>query len=94
MGGAAAIDAFNRSQPPIPAAAAKNSALADFIAPRESGALEQDVDLVLLLHRQDEGQVDLIVAKQRNSPIGVAKLLYVKQQMRFENLAVQTVRLG
>jgi replicative DNA helicase len=61
---------------------------------RESGALEQDVDLVLLLHRQDEGQVDLIVAKQRNSPIGVAKLLYVKQQMRFENLAVQTVRLG
>ena len=51
---------------------------------RESGALEQDADVVLMLHRHEDGLVDCVVAKQRNGPTGEAKLLYVKQHMRFE----------
>jgi replicative DNA helicase len=63
---------------------------------RESGALEQDADVVLLLHRQDghEGLIDLLVAKQRNGPIGEVRLLFVKQHMRFENFAVPAVLVG
>jgi replicative DNA helicase len=55
---------------------------------RESGALEQDADTVLMLHRQDDGLVDCVVAKQRNGPTGTAPLLYVKQHMRFEDYAI------
>jgi replicative DNA helicase len=62
---------------------------------RESGALEQDADMVMLLHRPDyhepgqhEGVVEVIVAKQRNGPTGDVTLMYVKQFMRFENFAV------
>ncbi|MER3417098.1 MAG: replicative DNA helicase [Gemmataceae bacterium] len=62
---------------------------------RESGAIEQDADVVMLLHRpevydpgQDEGTVELIVAKQRNGPIGEVRLTYIKHFMRFENYAV------
>ncbi|HZZ81332.1 MAG TPA: replicative DNA helicase [Gemmataceae bacterium] len=56
---------------------------------RESGAIEQDADVVVFLHRLvddrggDEGLVDAIVAKQRNGPTGTVSLLYVKQHMRF-----------
>ncbi len=66
---------------------------------RESGALEQDADVVMLLHRRDsyeagqhDGLVDLIVAKHRNGPTGDAKLVYVKQHMRFENFAVRDIQ--
>jgi replicative DNA helicase len=59
---------------------------------RESGALEQDADMVMMLHRPDsyergqhEGLVDLIVAKHRNGPVGDVPLVYVKQHMRFES---------
>lgn len=62
---------------------------------RESGAIEQDADTVMMLHRPDyhepgqqEGVVEVIVAKQRNGPTGEVTLLYVKQFMRFENFAV------
>jgi replicative DNA helicase len=67
---------------------------------RESGSIEQDADTVMLLHRpelyrtssdepvMDEGVVEVIVAKQRNGPIGEIKLAYLKQFMRFENFAV------
>jgi replicative DNA helicase len=62
---------------------------------RESGAIEQDADTVMLLHRpemyepgQDEGTVEVIIAKQRNGPIGEVRLTYLKQFMRFENFAV------
>jgi replicative DNA helicase len=63
---------------------------------RESGAIEQDADTVLLLHRpeyhepgQHEGIVEVIVGKQRNGPTGEVTLMYVKEFMRFENFAVE-----
>jgi replicative DNA helicase len=63
---------------------------------RESGAIEQDADTVMMLHRPDyhepgqqEGIVEIIIAKQRNGPTGDVTLLYVKQFMRFENFAVE-----
>lgn len=63
---------------------------------RESGAIEQDADTVLMLHRpelhepgQHEGIVEVIVAKQRNGPTGDVTLSYIKQYMRFENFAVE-----
>ena len=65
---------------------------------RESGAIEQDADTVMLLHRpelhepgQHEGIVEIIVAKQRNGPTGEVTLTYLKQFMRFENFAVEAV---
>src|SRR5204863_2112200 len=64
---------------------------------RESGAIEQDADTVMLLHRPDasepgqhEGVIEVIVGKQRNGPTGEVTLTYVKQFMRFENFAVET----
>jgi replicative DNA helicase len=62
---------------------------------RESGAIEQDADTVMMLHRpelhepgQHEGIIEVIVAKQRNGPTGEATLTFIKQYMRFENHAV------
>jgi len=60
---------------------------------RESGAIEQDADVVAFLHRdrqeaQDEAQtIKLVVAKQRNGPIGEADLVFLKHYTRFENPA-------
>ena len=61
---------------------------------RESGAIEQDADIVLLLHRPDyydandqPGVAELIVAKNRNGATGTVKLTFLKNFTRFENLA-------
>ncbi|MGH9409309.1 MAG: replicative DNA helicase [Vicinamibacterales bacterium] len=67
---------------------------------RESGALEQDADLVMFIFREDqyrsedgqanqeaEGIAEIIIGKQRNGPTGVAKLAFIKEHTRFENLA-------
>lgn len=62
---------------------------------RESGAIEQDADLVVLLMREEyympteenKGIAELIIAKQRNGPTGTVKLAFIKEYMRFENLA-------
>jgi replicative DNA helicase len=64
---------------------------------RESGALEQDADLVVLIYREDvynkdpnsehAGIAELILAKQRNGPTGIVKLAFLKEQTRFANLA-------
>lgn len=61
---------------------------------RESGAIEQDADLVLLLHRPDyydatdqPGIAELIVAKNRNGRTDSVKMTFLKNVMRFENLA-------
>jgi replicative DNA helicase len=62
---------------------------------RESGAIEQDADVVLLLLREEyyspteenKGLVELIIAKQRNGPTGTIKLAFIKEYARFENLA-------
>jgi replicative DNA helicase len=67
---------------------------------RESGALEQDADVVILIFREEmykqgnepaesDGIAELILAKQRNGPTGVVKLAFLKQQTRFVNLAEQ-----
>ena len=62
---------------------------------RESGAIEQDADLVLLLYRddyynkdsEDRGVVEVIIAKQRNGPVGKVKLSWLADQTRFGNMA-------
>jgi replicative DNA helicase len=63
---------------------------------RESGALEQDADVVLMLFRadmypdakpEDQGKAELIIAKQRNGPTGMIELAFLKQHTRFEDLA-------
>lgn len=62
---------------------------------RESGAIEQDADLVVLLMREEyynpteenKGIAELNIAKQRNGPVGIVKLAFIKEYMRFENLA-------
>lgn len=61
---------------------------------RESGALEQDADVVLFIYREEqyerndenEGVAEIIVGKQRNGPTGVVKLAFVKEHTRFENM--------
>jgi replicative DNA helicase len=61
---------------------------------RESGALEQDADVVILIWREDmyepteenQGVAELLVAKQRNGPTGSVKLAFIKEFTRFENL--------
>lgn len=62
---------------------------------RESGAIEQDADLVVLLMREEyyfqteenKGIAELIIAKQRNGPTGTIKTTFIKEYMKFENLA-------
>ncbi|MBN1405642.1 MAG: replicative DNA helicase [Candidatus Omnitrophica bacterium] len=62
---------------------------------RESGAIEQDADVVLLLLREEyynaspenKGLAELIVAKQRNGPVGTINLAFVGEYTRFENLS-------
>jgi len=64
---------------------------------RESGAIEQDADLVLLLLREEyynptpenEGIAEVNIAKQRNGPVGTVKLAFIKEYARFENLTRQ-----
>jgi replicative DNA helicase len=64
---------------------------------RESGAIEQDADLVLLLHRPEyydpndqPGIAELIVAKNRNGRTDTVKLTFLRNFMRFENLAAMS----
>lgn len=61
---------------------------------RESGAIEQDADVVLLLHRDDyydpkqnRGVAEINLAKQRNGPRGHFKLAFIEEELRFENYA-------
>lgn len=60
---------------------------------RESGAIEQDADLILFIYRDqvynpdspDKGTAEIIVAKQRNGPIGRVRLTFLGEHTRFEN---------
>ena len=61
---------------------------------RESGAIEQDADVVLFIYRkyvyskeeQDQGLAELIVAKHRNGPTGNVKVSFVDRYAKFANL--------
>lgn len=74
----------------------KRPILADL---RESGAIEQDADVVLLLHRPDRfdpndkpGMAELIVAKNRNGATGVIDLTFLKNQARFASHVPEVVK--
>ncbi len=66
---------------------------------RESGAIEQDADVVMLLHNEDyfhrgeadyqpNGMTELIIAKQRNGPTGIVPLTFLADYTRFEPAAI------
>ena len=60
---------------------------------RESGAIEQDADVIMMVHREEyftrkeehKGLAEIIVAKQRNGPTGDVRLRFFREFMRFEN---------
>ncbi len=62
---------------------------------RDSGALEQDADTIMFIYRDDyyhkdskePGVAEVIIAKQRNGPVGTVKLAFLKPHTRFESLA-------
>ena len=84
----------------------KRPQLADL---RESGAIEQDADLVMFVYRPEfymphvektdpqfleiEGKAEIIIAKQRNGPTGIVNLAFVKEFARFESLAEERYHL-
>lgn len=86
-----ALAQMNRSSEDRPDTTPKLSDL------RESGAIEQDADTVMLLHRpartdrtQEDDKFEIHIAKQRNGPIGMVTLAYIRQYMRFENYCGDT----
>jgi replicative DNA helicase len=69
---------------------------------RESGAIEQDSDLILLIYREEvydknttrKGIADIIIAKQRNGPIGDLQLTFLGEYTKFENYAPESYAEG
>ncbi|HTX19522.1 MAG TPA: replicative DNA helicase [Bacteroidota bacterium] len=91
-----ALSQLNRA---VEARTDKRPVLADL---RESGAIEQDADVVLFVHRPEmygikiegdksvENIADIIIGKQRNGPTADVQLSFIKEFARFENLALPT----
>ncbi len=69
---------------------------------RESGAIEQDADVVIFIHRPeqyigcketDKGKAEIIIGKQRNGPIGSIKLAFLKELAKFEELELHRTEI-
>jgi replicative DNA helicase len=69
---------------------------------RESGAIEQDADVIILIYREEvydpdtprKGIADIIIAKQRNGPTGEVHLTFLGKYTRFENMATGDYNYG
>lgn len=69
--------------------------LADGLVSHNSGAIEQDADLIVFIYRdevyyedsEDKGTAEIIIGKHRNGPIGMFRLTFLGQYMRFENFS-------
>ena len=66
---------------------------------RDSGAIEQDADVILFIYREEvyepekegvEGVAQIIIGKQRNGPIGTVNLTFLKEFTRFENFSTDS----
>jgi len=69
---------------------------------RESGAIEQDADVIMMIYREEvyepnttrKGIADIIIAKQRNGPVGEVHLTFLGEYTRFENLVAESYGEG
>ena len=69
---------------------------------RESGAIEQDADLIMMIYREEvyepnttrKGIADIIIAKQRNGPVGEVHLTFLGEYTKFENLVPESYGEG